>query len=125
MTLLLVMEAIEEGKIRLEDKVRTSAHASSMGGSQIFLEVGESMSVEDMLKSVIIASANDACVALGELLAGSEEGFVAQMNAKASLLGMNNTNFVNCTGLDADGHLTSAHDVAIMSAELIKYYRNF
>ncbi len=121
MSLLLVMEAIKRNDISLETLVTASEHACSMGGSQIWLEPGESMTVDELLKATVIASANDACVALGELIAGSEEGFVAQMNAKASLLGMNNTNFVNCTGLDADGHLTSAHDVAIMSAELIKY----
>ncbi len=121
MPLLLVMEAIKEGDITLETVVTASEHACSMGGSQIWLEPGESMTVDELLKATVIASANDACVALGELIAGSEEGFVAMMNAKAKELGMNNTNFVNCTGLDADGHLTSAHDVAIMSSELIKY----
>ena len=121
MSLLLVMEAIKRNDISLETLVTASEHACSMGGSQIWLEPGESMTVDELLKATVIASANDACVALGELIAGSEEGFVAQMNAKAASLGMNNTNFVNCTGLDAEGHLTSAHDVAIMSAELIKY----
>ena len=121
MPLLLVMEAIDEGVIDLETVVTASEHACSMGGSQIWLEPGESMTVDDLLKATVIASANDACVALGELIAGSEEGFVALMNERAKELGMNNTNFVNCTGLDAEGHLTSAHDVAIMSAELIKH----
>ncbi len=121
MPLLLVMEALKRGDITLETLVYASEHACSMGGSQIWLEEGEGMSVHELLKATVIASANDACVALGELLAGSEEGFVALMNARAKELGMNNTNFVNCTGLDAEGHLTTAHDVAIMSAELIKY----
>lgn len=121
MPLLLVMEALERGDISLETVVYASEHACSMGGSQIWLEEGEGMTVDDLLKATVIASANDACVALGELLAGSEEGFVALMNKRAKELGMNNTNFVNCTGLDAQGHLTTAHDVALMSAELIKH----
>jgi len=121
MPLLLVMEAIKRGEISLETVVTASEHACSMGGSQIWLEPGESMTVDELLKATVIASANDACVALGEHLAGSEEGFVAAMNERAKELGMNNTNFVNCTGLDAEGHLTTAHDVAIMSAELIKH----
>lgn len=121
MPLLLVMEAIERKDITLETVVTASEHACSMGGSQIWLEPGESMTVDELLKATVIASANDACVALGELIAGSEEGFVALMNQRAKELGMNNTNFINCTGLDADGHLTSAHDVAVMSAELIKH----
>lgn len=121
MPLLLVMEALSRGDIALETMVYASEHACSMGGSQIWLEPGEGMTVDHLLKATVIASANDACVALGELLAGSEEGFVALMNKRAKELGMNNTNFVNCTGLDADGHLTTAHDVALMSAELIKY----
>ncbi len=121
MPLLLVMEALDRGDISLETVVYASEHACSMGGSQIWLEPGEGMTVDHLLKATVIASANDACVALGELLAGSEEGFVALMNKRANELGMNNTNFVNCTGLDADGHLTTAHDVAVMSAELIKF----
>lgn len=121
MSLLLVMEAIEKGDIKIDTIVTASAHACSMGGSQIWLEEGETMTVDELLKATVIASANDACVALGELIAGSEEGFVALMNEKAEELGMNNTTFKNCTGLDAEGHLTSAHDVAIMSKELIKY----
>ncbi len=121
MPLLLVMEALERGDIKLETMVYASEHACSMGGSQIWLEPGEGMTVDHLLKATVIASANDACVALGELLAGSEEGFVALMNKRAKELGMNNTHFVNCTGLDADEHLTTAHDVAIMSAELIKF----
>ena len=121
MSLLLVMEAIGRGDFTVETVVTASEHACSMGGSQIWLEPGESMTVDDLLKAAVIASANDACVALGELIAGSEEGFVALMNQRAAELGMENTNFVNCTGLDADGHLTTAHDVAVMSSELIKY----
>lgn len=123
MTLLLVMEAIEEGKVKLDDTVTTSERAASMGGSQIFLKVGEQMSVEDMLKSVIIASANDAACALAEFVSGSEEAFVKAMNARAAELGMKNTVFENTNGLDdtAQRHLTSARDIAIMSRELIKH----
>ena len=121
MSLLLVMEALERGDLALETVVTASEHACSMGGSQIWLEQGEGMTVDELLKATVIASANDACVALGEAIAGSEEGFVELMNERAKELGMDNTHFVNCTGLDADGHLTTAHDVAVMSAELIKY----
>ncbi len=123
MTLLLVMEALEDGRIALEDTVRTSAHAASMGGSQIFLEEGEEMSVEDMIKSVVIASANDAACALAEHVYGSEDAFVARMNERAAELGMTNTSFENTNGLDdtATNHLTSARDIAIMSRELIKH----
>ncbi len=121
MPLLLVMEAIDRGELELETVITASEHACSMGGSQIWLETGEGMTVDDLLKATVIASANDACVALGEAVAGSEEGFVALMNDRAKELGMNSTNFQNCTGLDDDNHYTSAHDVAIMSAELIKY----
>ena len=121
MPLLLVMEAIDRKDITLETVITASEHACSMGGSQIWLEPGESMTVDELLRATVIASANDACVALGEHLAGSEEGFVALMNERAKELGMDSTNFVNCTGLDAEGHLTTAHDVAIMSSELIKH----
>lgn len=121
MPLLLVMEALERGDLALDTMITASEHACSMGGSQIWLEPGEGMTVDELLKATVIASANDACVALGEAIAGSEEGFVAIMNERAKELGMDNTHFVNCTGLDADGHLTTAHDVAIMSAELIKF----
>ncbi len=123
MTLLLVMEAIDEGKIKLDDMVSVSERAASMGGSQIFLEVGEQMSVEDMLKSVIIASANDAACALAEFCEGSEAAFVEKMNKKATELGMKNTHFENTNGLDdtAENHVTSARDIAIMSRELIKH----
>lgn len=121
MSLLLVMEAIERGDLTLETVISASKHACSMGGSQIWLEPGEAMSVDDLLKATVIASANDATVALGEAIAGSEEGFVAQMNARAKELGMTNTKFINCTGLDAEGHLTTAHDVGLMAAALIKF----
>jgi len=121
MPLLLIMEALERGDLALEDVVYASEHACSMGGSQIWLEPGEGMTVDELLKATVIASANDACVALGEAVAGSEEGFVALMNKRAKELGMTNTNFVNATGLDAENHYTSAHDVAVMSAELISH----
>ena len=121
MSLLLVMEALDRGDITLETVVTASEHACSMGGSQIWLEPNETMTVHELLKATVIASANDACVALGELIAGSEEGFVALMNSRAKELGCNNTNFINCTGLDAEGHLTTAYDVAVMSSELIKH----
>ena len=123
MTLLLVMEAIEAGKIKLDDTVVTSSHAASMGGSQIYLKEGEQMSVEDMLKSVVISSANDAACALAEFVSGSEEAFVRQMNERAAELGMKNTTFENTNGLDdtSKNHLTSARDIAVMSRELIKH----
>lgn len=123
MTLLLTMEAIEKGSITLDQKLTASDHAASMGGTQVFLEVGEQMSVEDLLKSVIIASANDAAVVLAEAIAGSEESFVSIMNARASELGMKNTHFENTNGLDdtVSNHVTSARDIAIMSRELIAH----
>ena len=121
MTLMLVMEALEEGKIKLETKVTASANAASLGGSQIWLEEGEVMTVDELLRAVVVASANDATVALAEAVAGSEETFVKQMNEKAKSLGLKDTNFVNSYGLDADGHLTTAYDIAVMSAELIKH----
>ena len=121
MSLLLVMEALDRKEFGLDTVVTASEHACSMGGSQIWLEPGEAMTVDDLLKATVIASANDACVALGELVAGSEEGFVSLMNQRAAELGMNSTTFKNCTGLDAEGHLTTANDVAIMSGELIKH----
>ena len=121
MTLLLVMEAVDGGSVSLDDIVTASEHASSMGGSQIYLKEGEQMTVSDMIKSVVISSANDAAVALAEHVAGSEEAFVAKMNEKAAALGMKNTHFENTNGLDdtAQNHLTSARDIALMSAELI------
>lgn len=125
MSLLLVMEALEKGKLTMETPITASEHACSMGGSQIWLEPGETMTVHELLKATVIASANDATVALGEAIAGSEEGFVAKMNKRASELGMTDTTFVNATGLDAEGHLVSANDVAIMSRELIKHKKIF
>ena len=123
MTLLIVMEAVDSGSIKLDDEVNVSSNAASMGGSQIFLEEGETMSVEDMLKSVIISSANDAAVALAEHVAGSEEEFVKRMNLRAAELEMKNTKFENTNGLDdtVSEHLTSARDIALMSRELIKH----
>ena len=123
MTLLLVMEALEEEKIALNETVTASERAASMGGSQIFLKVGEQMSVEDLLKSVVIASANDAAAALAEHLCGTIESFVEEMNVRATALGMQNTHFENTNGLDDTtvNHYTSAKDVAIMSRELIKH----
>ena len=119
MTMLLVCEAIDSGRIRLEDPVTASAYAASMGGSQIWLEEGEVLTVGEMLKCVAVVSANDCAVALGEHLAGSEESFVAMMNARAKELGMENTRFVNACGLTAEGHLTSAYDIGLMSAKLM------
>ncbi|MBQ8551038.1 MAG: D-alanyl-D-alanine carboxypeptidase [Clostridia bacterium] len=121
MSLLLVMEAIEEGKLTLETEITAGEHACSMGGSQIWLEPGEKMTVDELLKAVVIASANDATVALGEAISGSEQAFVELMNERAEQLSMTGTHFLNCTGLDADGHVTTAYDVAVMSCELIKH----
>lgn len=121
MTLVLVMEAIDSGEISLTDNVTASAHAASMGGSDIWLEDGEVMSVDDLIKATVVASANDAAVALAERIAGSEDTFVDKMNEKAKMLNMNDTVFKNCNGLDEEGHLTSAYDVALMSRELIKH----
>lgn len=119
MTLILIFDALEDGKIKLEDTVSVSEHAASMGGSQVFLEPGETQTVDTMIKCIAVASANDACVAMAEHIAGSEEEFVAQMNERAKGLGMKDTHFVNCCGLDVDDHMTSAYDVALMSRELI------
>ena len=121
MSLILVFEAIDEGKFSLETQVSASEHACSMGGSQIWLEPGETMTVHEMLKAVIVASANDCTVALGELVAGSEEGFVGMMNERAGELSMTNTHFVNCTGLPAPDHYTTARDIAVMTRELYKH----
>lgn len=123
MTLLLFMEELDAGNISLDEDITVSEYAASMGGSQVYLEAGESMSAEDMLKSVIIASANDAAVALAEKVAGSEEAFIGRMNERAAELGMNNTHFENATGLDDDTvkHLTSAYDIALMSRELLSH----
>lgn len=122
MTLLLIFEQIGAGNMSLDDTVTISEHAASMGGSQCFFETGETQTVEDMIKCIIIASGNDAAVAMGEHIAGSEEAFVAMMNEKAQELGMVNSNFVNACGLDAQGHLTTARDIAIMSRELTTKY---
>ena len=119
MTLLLVMEAIDSGRLKLDDMVTVSARAASMGGSQVYLKEGEQMTVDDMLKAVAVVSGNDAAVALAEHLAGSESAFVERMNQRAHELGMEDTNFLNCTGLPAAGHLTSAYDIALMSRALI------
>lgn len=121
MTMLLVVEAIDAGKLKWTDKVRTSEYAASMGGSQIFLEAGEEMTVDDMLKGIAMASGNDASVAMAEKLAGTEAAFVEMMNKRAKELGMNDTNFANCNGLPVDNHYSSAHDIAIMSRELLKH----
>lgn len=122
MTMLLIFDALEEGSIGLDDEVTTSEYAASMGGSQVFLEPGEIQTVDTMLKCIAVASANDACVAMSEYICGSEEEFVRRMNERAKELGMKNTNFVNCNGLDAQGHVTSARDIALMSRELITKY---
>ena len=122
MTLLLIFDALEAGKINLEDEVTTSEYAASMGGSQVFLEPGEVQTVDTLIKCISVASANDACVAMAEYICGNEEEFVARMNERAKGLGMDNTHFVNCNGLDAEGHLTTARDIALMSRELITTY---
>lgn len=119
MTLLLIFEALDSGQISLMDQVTVSEYAASMGGSQVYLEPNETQNVDTMIKCISIASANDASVAMAEFIAGSEEEFVARMNNRAKELGMNNTNFVNCCGLDTDNHYSSAYDVALMSRELI------
>lgn len=121
MTMLLVIEAIDEGTLSLDDMVRCSEFAASMGGSQVYLEPNEEMSVRDMLKAVAVASGNDAAVALAEHVAGSAEGFVDLMNQRAAALGMKDTHFVNCNGLDNPDHLTTAYDIALMSRELVRH----
>lgn len=123
MTLLLIFEEIEKGNLKLDDTVTTSTHAKSMGGSQVFLEEGETQTVETMIKCIVIASGNDASVAMAEHIAGSEPEFVNAMNKKAQALGMKNTHFVDCCGLtDSDDHYTTAYDIALMSRELIRKY---
>ena len=119
MTILLIMEAIDSGKLSYTDKIPCSERASGMGGSQIWLDVREELTVDEMLKAICIVSANDCTVAMAEYLAGTEESFVEQMNAKAKELGMNDTTFKNCHGIDEDGHVTSAYDIALMSRELL------
>lgn len=121
MVMLLIMEAIDSGKIGYKDIVTVSPHANSMGGSQIWLKVGETMTVDNLMKAIAVNSANDASVAMAEFISGTEEAFVELMNKRASQLGMKDTHFVNATGLDADGHVSSAHDIAIMSRELLKH----
>lgn len=121
MGLLLIMEQIEKGNLKWDEMVTASSNASSMGGSQIFLETGEQMTVEELVKGISIASGNDAMVAMAEKIAGTEEAFVELMNKKASELGLKNTNFKNCTGLDAENHYSSANDMAIIAKELVKH----
>ncbi len=127
MSLLLIMEALDSGKIKLTDKVTVSEYSASMGGSQVYLEPGEQMSVNDMLKAIAVASGNDATVAMAEFVAGSEQAFVRMMNDKAKSLGMNDTTFYNTTGLDDEEpcNLTSAYDIALMSRELLKHPKIF
>lgn len=122
MTLLLVMEAVDSGRLSLDESVPVSAHAAGMGGSQVYLKEGERLSVSDLIKCVAVVSGNDCAVALAERLSGSESAFVEQMNQKAQALGMEDTHFVNCTGLPAPGHLTSAYDIALMSRQLLLHH---
>lgn len=122
MTLLLVMEAVDSGRLSLDEPVPVSAHAAGMGGSQVYLKEGERLSVSDLIKCVAVVSGNDCAVALAERLSGSESAFVDQMNQKAQALGMEDTHFVNCTGLPAPGHLTSAYDIALMSRQLLLHH---
>lgn len=122
MTILLIYDALSAGKIHKEDVVTTSEYAASMGGSQVFLEAGEEQTVDTLLKCIVVSSANDACVAMAEYISGTEEAFVQQMNERARGLGMENTVFKNCNGLDTDGHVTTARDIALMSRELITKY---
>lgn len=122
MTLLLIFEDLADQKMKLEDEVTVSAHAASMGGSQVFLETGEVQTVDTLIKCITVSSGNDAAVAMAEHVCGSEEAFVSRMNEKAKELGMNHTNFVNCCGLDVDGHVTTARDIALMSRELTTKY---
>ena len=124
MTLLLIFEALSKKQITLNDIVTVSEHAASMGGSQVFLEPGETQTVDTMIKCIAVSSANDACVAMAEHIFGSEDAFVAKMNARAQALGMKHTHFINCCGLDAEGHYTSARDIALMSRELIVKHPN-
>ena len=121
MTMLLAMEAIDSGKMDYDDMITGSAYAKSMGGSTIFLDEGEALSVSDILKGIAVASGNDAAVAMAEHIAGSAPAFVEMMNKRAAELGMKNTNFVNCNGLDAEGHYSTAYDIALMSRELLKH----
>ncbi len=122
MSILLITEALNDGKITLTDSVPCSENAASMGGSQIWLDPRETLTVDEMLKAICVASANDCVVAMAEYIAGSEEAFVQMMNDKAKALGMNDTTFKNCHGLDEDGHVTSSYDISIMSKELLNTY---
>ena len=122
MTVLLIMEALNNGTLSLTDQIPCSENASSMGGSQIWLDTTETLTVDEMLKAICVVSANDCSVAMAEYLAGSEELFVEKMNSKAKELGMNDTCFKNCHGIDEDGHITSAYDISIMSKELLSKY---
>lgn len=122
MTLLLIFRALHDQTIQLEDSVIVSSHAAGMGGSQVYLEEGETQTVETLIKCIVVASANDACVAMAEQIAGSEEAFVQRMNETAAALGMQHTHFVNCCGLDTEGHYSTAHDIALMSRELTVNY---
>jgi D-alanyl-D-alanine carboxypeptidase (penicillin-binding protein 5/6) len=121
MTMLLIMEALDQGKLKMNEKIRTSEYAASMGGSQIFLEPGEEMTTDEMLRGIAIGSGNDASVAMAERIAGSEEGFVEMMNKKANDLGLKNTSFKNATGLPSEDHYSTAHDMAMIAKELLKY----
>ena len=122
MTILLIMESISNGKLKYEDKIPCSENASAMGGSQIWLDTNEELSVDEMLKAICVVSANDCTVAMAEKIGGSEENFVNMMNDKARELGMNDTTFKNCHGIDEDGHVTSAYDISVMSRELLTKY---
>lgn len=124
MSILLIMEAIDSGKLSYTDKIPCTENAAGMGGSQIWLDVREELTVDEMLKAICVVSANDCTVAMAEYLAGSQEAFVEQMNAKAQELGMNDTTFKNCHGIDEDGHVTSAYDIALMSRELLNNHPN-
>ena len=124
MTILLIMEALDRGDITLETMIPCSEKASSMGGSQIWLDTKESLTVHEMLKAICVVSANDCTVAMAEFLAGSEEMFVQKMNARAKELGMNDTTFKNCHGIDEDGHITSSYDISLMSRELLQNHPN-
>ena len=125
MGMILVMEALEDGKLRLDEKIKVSKNASGMGGSQIWLEEGEEILVSDLIKGIMMASANDGIVAIAERLGGTEEKFVVMMNEKARSMGLKNTNFVNPTGLDEDNHYSSAYDMALIAKELIKHENIF
>lgn len=122
MTLILIFDEIHKGKLKYEDEAQTSEYAASMGGSQVFLEEGEKQTVETLIKCIAVASANDACVTMAEKICGTEKEFVKRMNARAKSLGMKNTHFVNCNGLDVEGHVTTARDISLMSRELLLKY---